>query len=267
MRKRRKFIWRVVLGSCLTAMAALVITVSARKPSLERNWDEDVRVLAGVEIRDDGSIVMENIRNWTYSIGTIASKEYFNRTYLPADIEAMWMYEQELDGAGLIAHTFVVFQFSEDYGSDRFLGLSVETRREVGEEYSILGGALRAFEITHIWATEEDLVRRRVQYLDYPLTRYKLELPEEYLPLVFRKFAAETADLAVTPQWYNTVENNCTSSLVSYVNESEPGAIPSHYSYVLTGEMDDYLSSLGYLDEASALKVTREYLQTNAITH
>ncbi|MDA0682938.1 MAG: hypothetical protein O3A57_00785 [Bacteroidetes bacterium] len=40
-------------------------------------------------------------------------------------------------------------------------GLLIEVRREVGEEYSVFGGAMRSFEITHIWATEKDLVTRR----------------------------------------------------------------------------------------------------------
>jgi hypothetical protein len=124
---------------------------------------------------------------------------------------------------------------------------------------------LRSFEVTHIWATERDLVRRRVEYLDYPLTRYRLLIPEEFRAQVFLKFTRETADLAETPRWYNTALNNCTSSLIRYVNESQPGAIPTHYSYVFTGKADEYLQRLGYLDRASAVQITREFLASNEL--
>ncbi|MDH5588823.1 MAG: DUF4105 domain-containing protein [Gemmatimonadota bacterium] len=236
-----------------------------RRPSLSREWDEDVRVLAGVGIDDEGLVTLTDIRDWSYARDAVVAKRYFDATYDPGRIVDLWMYEQVLDRTGLIAHTFLVFEFDQSYGANRYLGLSVETRREIGEEYSLLGGVMRAFEVTHIWATEQDLVTRRVQYLDYPLTRRRLDIPEEYHARIFVKMARETAELASTPRWYNTAANNCTSSLIRYVNESEPGAIPGHYSWVFTGKVDDYLESLGYLDRGYALSVTREYLAEHDI--
>lgn len=249
----------------LIGVLGLTIFVSLRRPSLGREWDEDVRVLAGVDTSSRDSIRLTEVRDWSYTEDSIVAKRYFAAAFDPQDIVDVWMYEQQLDGAGLIAHTFLVFEFAERYGQDRFLGLSVETRRELGEEYSIIGGALRAFEVTHIWATESDLVRRRVQYLDYPLTRYRLEIPERYRARIFEKLTEETRALSETPRWYNTLTNNCTSSLIQYVNESEPEAIPWHISYILTGKVDDYLEELGYLDPESSLYVTKDYLASNEL--
>ena len=249
----------------LALLLVVLVVVALREPSLSRTWDEDVDVLAGVEFATDGTVTLSRIRDWHYAVNAISSRTYFNATFDPDDIIEMWMYEQELDPSGLIAHTFVVFEFDESYGRGRYLGLSVETRREQGEEYSIIGGALRAFEITHIWATERDLVTRRVQYLDYPLTRYRLEIPAAYRSRIFRQFAGETQSLASVPQWYNTATNNCTSSLIKYVNQSEPNAIPFHYSYVFTGKVDEYLEELGYKSSDDALHVTREFLAANEL--
>ncbi|HSG08758.1 MAG TPA: DUF4105 domain-containing protein [Longimicrobiales bacterium] len=249
----------------LVGATLLGVSVASRHPSLSRTWDEDVRVLAGVEISGDGTVTLRNVRDWRYVRDSVVSKTYHDASFDPSDIVGVWMYEQKLDGVGLIAHTFLVFEFPERYGPDRYLGLSVETRRELGEEYSLVGGTFRAFEVTHIWATEQDLVTRRVQFLDYPLTRYRVTIPADAAARIFTKFAEETRDLAGTPRWYNTVTNNCTSSLIRYTNESEPGAIPLHYSYVLTGKTDDYLMRLGYLEPGSALGITREYLATRAL--
>ncbi|HSM35624.1 MAG TPA: DUF4105 domain-containing protein [Longimicrobiales bacterium] len=250
--------WAAV--AVLLAALGLAGVVAAREPSLDRDWDEDVAVLAGVGITDDGRVALRDVRDWAYTEDEVVAKDYFDATYDPADIADVWLYEQQLDDAGLIAHTFVVFEFPDSYGRGRWLGMSVETRRESDEEYSIIGGMLRAFEVTHIWATEEDLVTRRVRYLDYPLTRYRLRIPEGVAPRIFTQLARETAALATTPRWYNTATNNCTSSLIRYVNESEPGAIPRHPSWVLTGTVDDYLEELGFLDGGSAVAITKEYL-------
>lgn len=264
---RRRALIRVSAVLLLAAVVATLSVVAARQPSLQRTWDEDVAVLAGVELLPDGSVRLTDVRDWRYTRESIVSRDYIDIRYDPADITGLWLYEQELGLGGLVAHTFLVFEFGESAlpGPDRWLGLSVETRREAGEEYSLLGGMLRAFEVTHIWATERDLVTRRVEYLDYPLTRYRVDVPEEYLGRIFLQFLRETAALATEPRWYHTVTTNCTSSLIRYVNQAEPGAIPHHYSSVLTGRADEHLRRLGYLDPAYALEVTREWLAENAI--
>lgn len=251
---------RVLAGAVVLIMVAYLIMVAPRRPSLDRTWDEDVAVLAGVEPGSDGGIHLTDVRDWRYTRESIVSKRYFDRTYHPDDIVGMWLYEQPLDGVGLIAHTFLVFEFDPSYGPDRWLGLSVETRREADEDYSIVLGMLRAFEVTHIWAKEDDLVRRRVEYLDYPLRRYRLDIPAAYQARIFAKMTEETRELSENPRWYHTALHNCTSSLIRYVNESEPDAIPLHYSYVLTGKIDEYLEQLGYLDRASGEDITRDFI-------
>jgi hypothetical protein len=262
MTKRRKLTLAlgtpVLLGTLLAAFAVL-----RREPSLSRTWDEDVRVLSGVERLPGGQLRLAQVRDWRYTRDAVVSRDYFAGVYDPEDVEGLWLYEQELGLGGRIAHTFLVFEFPESYGEARWLGLSVETRREVGETYSLLGGVLRAFEVTHVWANEVDLVTRRVELLDYPLTRYRVTVEPESIARVLRQFVDETAALAATPRWYNTLTTNCTNSLIGYVNELSPGAIPWHHSFVLTGRADTYLAGLGYVDLESAQPVTREWLAAN----
>lgn len=254
-----------VLAVCVVTVVAGAVVVSVREPSLNRMWEEDVRALASVEDLADGTIRLGDVRDWRYSDDEVVSRAYFAADYDPTDVVDLWLYEQELGLGGLIAHTFLVFEFDDGDGPRRWLGLSVETRREAGEAYSLLRGMLRGFEVTHVWATEEDLVRRRVQYLDHPLTRYRVDIPGEVRARIFREFARETAALAKQPRWYHTLRTNCTSSLIRYVNQSEPGAIPDHWSSMLTGRADDHLGRLGYLNRDSAVRITRKWLAANAL--
>ena len=269
--RRRRALRGAVAVAAMGSVAVIIVAaiVSAREPSLDRTWDEDVAVLAGVEPLPDGTVRLSDIRDWRYTRDSVVSMGYSDARYDPDDITGLWLYEQGLGLGGLVAHTFLVFEFDESYdeshGPGRWLGLSVETRRERGEKYSIVRGMLRQFEVTHVWATERDLVTRRVEYLDYPLIRHRVDIPEEYLGRIFLQFLRETAGLATTPRWYNTLTTNCTSSLIEYVNQAEPGAIPRHYSSVLTGRADEHLKRLGYLDPDYALAVTREWLASNAL--
>ena len=82
---------------------------------------------------------------------------------------------------------------------------------------------------------------------------------------IFRQFVDETAALATTPRWYNTLTTNCTSSLIAYVNKVQPDAIPWHYSFVLTGRTDTYLGRLGYVDLGSAQPITRDWLAAHPL--
>jgi len=254
-------------GAAALALIAIAVLVAAREPSLERTWDEDVAVLVGVDLLPDGTVRLRGVRDWRYTRDSVVSKRYFDARYDPQDITGLWLYEQELGLGGLVAHTFLIFEFGASSIPDprRWLGLSVETRREAGEKYSIVRGMLREFEVTHVWATERDLVTRRVEHLDYPLTRYRVDVPDEYLGRIFLRFLRETAALATTPRWYNTLTTNCTSSLIRYVNQAETGAIPRHYSSVLTGRGDEHLRRLGYLDPDYTLQITREWLAANEI--
>ena len=106
----------------LLGLTAGIIFVSLRKPSLSRDWDDDVRVLAGVEIEGQGLVRLTNIRDWSYPQDSVVSKRYFEASFDPEHIVDVWMYEQELDGAGLIAHTFLVFEFAEPAGPNRYIG-------------------------------------------------------------------------------------------------------------------------------------------------
>lgn len=239
---------RTLLRTLGLVVGVVLVTFFVRSPSIDRAWAQDMSVLARAEITGDGTVQLSDIRDWRYLPGTVASSDYRDASFDPDDIVDLWLYEQEFDDQGLIAHTFVVFEFDESYGPVRYLGLSMEARREADEDYSILRGMLRGFEAAHVWATEEDLVTRRVTYQGDPVRRYRLEIPSESRARIFTKMVEETRALAAKPRWYNTVLYNCTSSLIRYANESEPGAIPLHYSYVLTGKIDEYLGQLGYLD-------------------
>lgn len=242
------------------AVVVSVVAISSRSPRNDRAWAADARVLVEAEDLPDGSIRLRGVRDWRYAGDSVVAMDYFDADYDPEDVASLWLYESPLDRLGLIAHTFLVFGFVGMPEERRWLAVSIEARKEADERYSIVGGMLRSFEVTHVWASERDVVTRRVDYYDAPLTRYRIEVPPEVLPVLFREFVAESRRLERSPRWYNTLRSNCTSLLARTVDHVYPGAIPWNVSYVLTGRADDYLAELGWLDAGSATRITREWM-------
>lgn len=222
-------------------------------PKLESNWDPDVAVLADIEISSDGrSFQINQVRDWEYlGLDQLGTLNYFDQSYDFADLENMYFYVQPLSKRKLIAHTFVVFDFGEKYGERRNLGLSIETRREIGEEYSLLGGIFKKFEIHHTWATAQDLTERRTVYMDYELKKYSVDLGQPNQIKILKAFIAETQKLKTKPRYYNTLTDNCTNALAKYLNAVVPEPLPWHYSFILTGKSAEYLMQRGYLESGT----------------
>ena len=225
---------------------SVFLLLNLREPLLGRNWDADVSVLASVQ--SDGNIfTIRNARDWTYGPNTVLEQKYFDSNYRFEDLQGMSFYVQPLDYTGLIAHTFVVFHFNNSYGQYSDLGISIETRRERGEKYSLLGGLFNKFELTHTWATEQDLVERRTKFYDYEVFPHDVTIPKNQQIEVLKEFLKQTDKLRSEPVFYNTALKNCTNALAQYINQIAPKSIPWHYSFVFTGRSDDYLRSLGYI--------------------
>jgi hypothetical protein len=189
------------------------------------------------------------------------SRKYFDATYEIDDLRATSVYEQLLASRGLIAPTFVVFDFGTNYPTPK-IGVSVETRREVGEHYSLIKGALRGFELTHPWASERDLVERRVKYLGYSSSQYPVaqKLPNQMRYL--ENFLLQTAALSREPRWYNTLTSNCTNVIIETANQISPGFLPFDKSFVLTGLADDYLISRGVVASSAPTIVSLSNIES-----
>ena len=253
----RRFLVRALLA--VAALAFLLVAASQfRSPRLDRDWDEDVAVLADVSIASDGThFTIRNARAWRYASAGPITRDTFTATYRFADLSGMAFYEQPLDRSGLIAHTFVVFEFAGDY-AEPLLGVSVETRRERGEKYSLLKGALRGFELTYTWATATDLVERRVKYLGYRLRQYPVRQAVADQRRYLERFLRDTIALASEPRWYNTITSNCTNVIIAAANDVAPGFVPFDISFVLTGLAPRYLAERGILDGDKVVPVTAE---------
>ena len=121
-------------------------------------------------------------------------------------------------GSPLIAHTIMSFGFDDG----RYLAMSIETRKEKGEEYSAVGGFFKQYELIYVVADERDVVRLRTNYRGEEVYLYRLRESPEIARPMFLEYLRHVNRLRDRPEWYNALTHNCTTAIRGHVQP--PGA-------------------------------------------
>jgi hypothetical protein len=71
--------------------------------------------------------------------------------------------------------------------------------------------------------------------------------------------------LAAAPEFYNLVDNNCTSVLIDHVNTIIPGRIPSGWQTLLPGYADRVAERIELLGDRGTIAALRARYRVNGI--
>ena len=204
----------------VTALAALVAAWwLTLKPRLDRDWQPDVARLPHADINGD-VVILHDVRNFDYHTATDATPRWETRTVnlsrlTGADIAINYW------GSPWMAHPIISFQFSDAPP----LCFSIETRKEVGEKYSALGGLYRRFELIYVVADERDVIRLRTSFrTSEDVYLYRTKLTPHQARVRFVEYLHTLNHLHTTPHWYNAITTNCTTAIRAQTptNERQP---------------------------------------------
>ncbi len=206
------------------ALLLFAISVVTKTPRLDRNWVEHLARMPDIEM-DENGFSLGPATDWTYSADGPTTKNTvaFAATY--ADLKNVWLMVEPQPGGGYAAHTLLLFEFA----GDRIIGITVEARREEGEEYDAFQGLFNKFELAYIWSTAKELLTRRAVYLKKEIYVYPLALSEKQRVDFLKALLQQTLSLETKPRFYNTFTSNCTNELAKVAR------MPWHYSFILTG--------------------------------
>src|SRR5499433_4141673 len=127
--------WRwSAVSSFVLVLALLGGWWSTIRPSNDRDWQPEVARLAEATIQGD-LVTIRNIRNFDYRTETDFTPRWYDATFDLADLRSADLVAVYWMGDA-IAHVMVSFGFT----GDRYLAVSIETRKERGESYSTLAG-------------------------------------------------------------------------------------------------------------------------------
>lgn len=222
----------------------LINTISDRiRPSNDRTWSPEFEVLPSATIEGD-QVHIRNIRNINYISDEDFVVKHFDRTINLPDVQSVDFIVTPFQKTPAIAHTMLSFGLAD--GS--YLGLSVEIRNELDEEYSPLLGISNQFELTYVIADEKDLIRVRTRHRDADVYLYPSVATPKQAQNLLVDILNRVNKLAVDPEFYNTLHNNCTTNLVDHVNMIKPERVAFGWRVLLPGFSDEYAYDLGLLD-------------------
>jgi hypothetical protein len=178
-------------------------------------------------------VTIDKVRNFAYRAPDDYTPAYEQRSYDLARLDSVWFVVERFGDAPAIAHTLLSFGFGGEY-----LAISVEVRKERGEVYTPLKGLLRQYELMYVVADERDVIGLRTNFRRDPVFLYPVKTTRERMRRMFLEMLARANRLALEPEFYNSLTNNCTSNIVAHVNTLAPRSIPFSYKTLFPAYSD-----------------------------
>ena len=225
--------WRA-LGVVAAGFAVVLVWWFTIKPSNEGNWQPDVAQLAWAEINGD-EVTLHNVRNNEYRTETDYTARWETRTVHVSHITGVDLAINYW-GSPWMAHPIASFQFADAPP----ICFSIETRKQVGQTYSALGGLYRQFELIYVVADERDVIRVRTNYRQgEDIYLYRTTMTPAQARERFHEYVRSLNEIRDHPRWYDAITTNCTTS----IRDQHPIAdrIPWDWRLLLNGKGDELM--------------------------
>jgi type IV secretory pathway TrbD component len=211
---------------------------STLRPSNDRNWLADVARPPTAEFHGD-IVTIHNLRNFDYRTETDYYEQWETRSYDLSKLTGVDLFLSHWSSPA-IAHTIVSWEFSDSPP----LAISIETRKEKGEQYSSIRGFFRDYELYYVIADERDLVRLRTNYRGEQVFLYRVKMPIEVARALLVDYLEEATRLAEHPRWYNAATHNCTTAIRKHLLHVA-ARNPFDWRIIVNGYLDELMYERG----------------------
>lgn len=164
------------------------------------------------------------------------------------------------------AHTMLSFGFTWN----RYLSVSAEIRKEVWESFHPVLGLLNKYEIVYVIWDERDLIELRANYRKDQVILYPIKAEKKDIQKLFLSVIQRAKRLSETPEFYNTLTNTCTTSILSHVNilREENLKFPIEWGkkIFLPSHSDEIAYDVWLIDTDLPLAEAREYYTINELS-
>lgn len=183
---------------------------SALTPSNDKEWQQQLTVMPKVSV-DGEVLVVEGVRNYTWKDTKPEKVEWEKRTYRMENLRGLDLILEPFIFSSFMAHTMLSF----DFGPDGRLLLSIEARKEEGENYNPILGGLNKYELIYLFIDEKDAFDIRAQHghelYAFPIRGNGLQLRAFLLSL-----CSSTNNLQDGPRFYHIIRHNCTTAWIQH---------------------------------------------------
>jgi len=224
--------------------------------SHDRDWQPDVATLPHAEIQGD-AVMVYDVRNVDYRSETDFTVRYEDRRYDLSKLRSLDLFLIYW-GSPSIAHTIMSWGFE----GNRYLSISIETRKEAGEEYSALRGFFRQYELIYVVADERDVIRLRTNFRGEDVYVYRLDVPPEGARMLLLRYLEAVNEVYEQPEWYNALTHNCTTTIQHMAGPYERRSWLS-WKLLLNGYLDELAYENGAIDQSLPFAELKERSHTN----
>jgi len=254
--------WRKFVFSVSSALLVVIIAWwCSIRPSNDRSWQPDLAKLPYAEVNGD-NVTLHNIRNFDYRSEFDFTPAYYDKTYDLKALDGIDLFAVYWMGP-MIAHTIISFNF----GNQDYLAVSIEARKELNEGYSTIKGFFRQYELTYIVADERDVIRLRTNYRENPPESaylYRLKVKRENIRRLFLEYIRNINKLNDTPEFYNTLLDNCTTA-IWFNTRVNPGHLPFSWKILLSGYVPEYLYESNAFNSEKTFEELQQQAHINAV--
>ncbi|MEZ6129679.1 MAG: DUF4105 domain-containing protein [Planctomycetaceae bacterium] len=210
LRMRPHSRWLVFAGA---ASGIIYLLTWLQQPSNDRDWAADNQRTATVRVADD-NVHIANFRHTVFRSADDCDVHYSDLTFHLSELDRVWFVVQRFTALEGIAHNFLTFSRTTPEGQ-RFFSVSVEIRRERGEEFDPLKGLYRQYELIYVIADERDAIgSRTVIRPDDRVYLFPVNATAQDVQNLFVDIAGRVNRLQQQPEFYHSLLNNCTNNIV-----------------------------------------------------
>lgn len=226
----------------------------SQKPSLLRDWEPQDRLIPTISWSGD-VVHIKKIRNHQWHDENHFTENYFDDSYNINEVTSLYYIITPFSDRDGPAHTMLSFGFS----NGKNLVISAEIRKEYGESFSPVRGILNQYEMQYVIGTEEDLIKLRTNYRKNTVIMYPIKTTQEKMSHLFRSMIIRADKLSHEPEFYNTIFNNCTTSLLAHANAFREEKISWNIYALLPSHSDEILYQKDLINTKLPLDEARKY--------
>jgi hypothetical protein len=213
--------WLAVIAMSIGVVYLLTLT---QRPSNDRDWVQEQSRTPRIQF-DGDRVRVSNVRNSVYRTETDFDVVYEEQSFRVSELTSVWFIVQKFSPLQGLAHTFLSFERATEDGP-KYLGVSIEVRREKGEVYSPLRGLYRLYEVIYVLGDERDLIgSRTVLRPNDRVWMYRVNATPDEVQMLFADVAGQVNELNKEPLFYHTLLRNCTNEIVTHTYELTPEPI------------------------------------------
>lgn len=239
-----------ILGISVVALLVLFFVATwifylVKSPSNDRNWEFGQQKLQQV-VFDQDQVLVKDLRDYQWT--DIGNEEYYRDFEFDLkDIVGLEVGESHFSVHEGIGHIFLIFNLKD--GQD--VALSIEARRNDGEDFGILKGLIFDYELIYILATKRDLLSLREQR-EERIYIYPMKATPEVAQKLFGLIAKRVNSLYQKPEFYHLLFRNCTNLITDEVEKISEHRFPFYEKTFAPGHAGRALFKMGVIDGANA---------------